>query len=373
MEGTNYDDESFSLSMIVFRPTTRRPSRSVLLASLCAVVFGVDGGVVAAAFATRSAPKKSASSPRAALLDPRESSTALSALTERQTQFWEDVEDGLDDVERVYGDGSIDRIRAFGRSARGETPPPAGSAPGHQPSEEHVEGLTAKPFWDAASDRANFPWAAELESKSGIVAEEFEAKLEREREMFSGDSVWQSKVMGDGWSAFRLQRLGVWNSKNCAEFPNTYDLLRSLDIPLAVRGVCFARQAPGSGVQPHSDGRNFILTSHLGLKVPEGCWIKVGEEKQSWEEGKLTTLDTSFEHSTGNPTDSERHVLIVDFWHPELTEAERAALEFVYDLRNKFESGEVPARRPRSLKEKEGEGEGLAGIWNALTGGNKGE
>lgn len=177
--------------------------------------------------------------------------------------------------------------------------------------------------------------------------------------------------MGAGWSAFRLQRLGVWNVANCAVFPKTYELLRSLDIPLAVRGVCFARQQGGSGVEPHSDGRNFILTSHLGLKIPEGCWIKVGKEEQSWSEGKLTTLDTSFEHSTGNPTNEDRHVLIIDFWHPELTEAERAGLEFIYDLRNKFESGEIPFRQPRIEEEEEEEGQGLAGLWSALTGGSK--
>jgi aspartyl/asparaginyl beta-hydroxylase (cupin superfamily) len=82
-------------------------------------------------------------------------------------------------------------------------------------------------------------------------------------------------------------------------------------IPLAVRGVCFARQEPGSGVAPHSDGRNFILTSHLGLKVPEGCWIKVGEEERSWEVGRLTTLDTSFTHSTGNDSKEDRHVSLI--------------------------------------------------------------
>uniref|UniRef100_A0A7S2Y711 Aspartyl/asparaginy/proline hydroxylase domain-containing protein n=1 Tax=Entomoneis paludosa TaxID=265537 RepID=A0A7S2Y711_9STRA len=171
--------------------------------------------------------------------------------------------------------------------------------------------------------------------------------------------------MGDGWSAIRLQRLGVWNSENCEAFPATYELLRSLKIPLAVRGVCYARQAPGSGVQPHSDGRNFILTSHLGLRIPEECWIQVGDERRSWEEGKLTTLDTSFTHSTGNPSKEDRHVLIIDFWHPELTEAERAALDFVYDLRNKFESGLIPFRKPRSM---EPEGEGLAGLWKSITG-----
>lgn len=252
-------------------------------------------------------------------------------------------------------------------SARGEIPPPKGDVPGHQPSEEHVDGLTAKPFWDVSTEPDLFPWAAALEENADVIAKEFEEKLARDEKMFASDSAWQNQVMGQGWSAIRLQRLGVWNTENCNEFPKTYQLLQSLKIPLAVRGVCFARQKPASGVEPHSDGRNFILTSHLGIKVPEGCWIKAGEETQSWEEGKLTTLDTSFEHSTGNPADEERVVLIIDYWHPELTEAERAALEYVYDMRNQFESGKVPVRTPRSLqKEEEG---GLAGLWNSLTGG----
>jgi len=208
------------------------------------------------------------------------SSLCLNALTERQMQFWEDVEDGLVDIEKFYLEDKgedIERVKEFAKSAQGLKPPPTGSGPGHQPSEEHVDGLTARPFWDAASDSAAFPWASELESKAHIILSEFESKLKRDekeaaeqKQLFTGDSAWQNNVMGSGWSAFRLQRLGEWNVENCNEFPETYNLLRSLDIPLAVRGVCFARQTPGTGVQPHSDGRNFILTSHLGLKVPEG-------------------------------------------------------------------------------------------------------
>ena len=40
----------------------------------------------------------------------------LGALTERQEQFWEDVEDGLDDIEKYYRERgmNIDRIRRFG-------------------------------------------------------------------------------------------------------------------------------------------------------------------------------------------------------------------------------------------------------------------
>jgi aspartyl/asparaginyl beta-hydroxylase (cupin superfamily) len=93
----------------------------------------------------------------------------------------------------------------------------------------------------------------------------------------------------------------------------------------------------------------------LGLRVPcqdanngdrqaddkTGCWIKVADEKRRWENGKAIVFDTSFTHSTGNFTDDERLVLIIDFWHPDLSEKERRALEFVYDARNKFESGQA--------------------------------
>ena len=284
-------------------------------------------------------------------------------------QFWEDVDEGLNDIELFYSKKNmdIDRIRAFALRARGDLPSPAITPGGHEPSEEHVDGLTAQPFWDATEHLDLFPWAAALEENAHVIQREFEDHLQKEaQKAFASDSVWQNQVMGAGWSAIRLQRLGVWNTENCRQFPRTYELLRSLKIPLAVRGVCFARQAPQTGVQPHSDGRNFILTSHLGLKIPEECWIEVGGQRQSWKEGKLTTIDTSFSHSTGNPTDEDRHVLIIDYWHPELTEAERTALEFVYDLRNKFESGVIPVRRPRSMEE---EGTGLAGLWKSITGG----
>lgn len=41
----------------------------------------------------------------------------LGALTERQMQFWEDVEDGLNDIEVFYAKRgqNIDRIREFGK------------------------------------------------------------------------------------------------------------------------------------------------------------------------------------------------------------------------------------------------------------------
>ena len=66
----------------------------------------------------------------------------------------------------------------YDKSARGEVPKPIGYAPGHEPSEEHVNGLSAKPFWEVVSDGDDdddddettknlFPWAKDLEAKMG--------------------------------------------------------------------------------------------------------------------------------------------------------------------------------------------------------------
>ena len=285
--------------------------QALLLACTCFILTRS----ISAAF-TQSAPSRCQSHTGWTRQTRARTCTIVGALSERQLQFWEDVEDGIAPIASFYTTKETDRVRTFIKSCKGDISPPAGYALDHQPSEEHIDGLSAKPFWDSS----DFEWGNKLEEHSDVILKEFEENLLKREGLFSGDSAWQIKVMGDGWSAFRLQRMGVWNSENVDLFPKTYELLRSLDIPLAVRGVCFARQSPQTGVKSHSDGRNFILTAHLGLQVPEGVWVKVGGETRCWNEGKLAIMDTSFSHSTGNPTDSDRHVLIIDFWHPELSE-----------------------------------------------------
>jgi aspartyl/asparaginyl beta-hydroxylase (cupin superfamily) len=94
--------------------------------------------------------------------------------------------------------------------------------------------------------------------------------------------------------------------ENCAQFPNTFDLLKELNIPLAVRGVCFARQTPGSGVAPHSDGRNFILTSHLGLKIPEGKAYYATYFFHTYQRTHMNIIDRMLDQSRGRRTNLER-------------------------------------------------------------------
>ena len=107
-------------------------------------------------------------------------------------------------------------------------------------------------------------------------------------------------------------------------------LLRDIGAPTVE--VFFAKQKGKTGIQPHSDGCNFVLTAHLGLDVPEGeCWIKVGAEKKDWKNGKAIVFDTHYSHETGNVSDKDRYVLLMRFWHPGVSPKEREALQYVFD------------------------------------------
>lgn len=73
---------------------------------LKAVTFVLLG----ASFADGFSPVKSPRTSRLSL-------SSLSVLTERQMQFWEDVDTGLDDIEAFYAakDLDIDRVRQFAK------------------------------------------------------------------------------------------------------------------------------------------------------------------------------------------------------------------------------------------------------------------
>ncbi|CAM9184546.1 unnamed protein product, partial [Phaeothamnion confervicola] len=179
----------------------------------------------------------------------------LAALSPRREQFFSEVAEGL----ARFPPGSVSRIERFVKYCRGELQPTPGGHR-HQPCEEYVEGLDARPWWETSE----FPWVGALEAGSGAIADEFKSYMATAAsQTFSSDSAHMS-VMGPGWSGVRLQRLGRWIPENCKHFPQTVKLLKELEVPVAVRGVIFARQLPGTGVAPHSDGRNFILTLHLG-------------------------------------------------------------------------------------------------------------
>lgn len=65
------------------------------------------------------------------------------------------------------------------------------------------------------------------------------------------------------------------------------------------------------------------MRAHLGLRVPKGALLRVGNDYHEWQEGKVMLFDGQIEHETGNLSAEARVVLLADF---ELVERERVIL-----------------------------------------------
>jgi aspartyl/asparaginyl beta-hydroxylase (cupin superfamily) len=89
----------------------------------------------------------------------------------------------------------------------------------------------------------------------------------------------------------------------------------------------FSLLAPRTHIPPHVGVANFRLLCHLPLIVPERCWFRVGAETRNFAEGQAWIFDDTIEHEAKNESDCLRVILIFDIWHPDLSPAERTAIQ----------------------------------------------
>jgi len=240
------------------------------------------------------------------------------------------------DIHRVLG--------SWRRMAKGEVCRGPVSLPGHdsahpymrQEADSFIDDLPITLFYEPLQ----FEWAKQLEAHAELVLDEFLEVVGGSDLEERGHNVWidagaggvedpNALAYGPEWRTLALQVRGVWDPVNVALFPKTVDLLRSVGVPTVE--IFFAKMPAGSVINPHSDGCNFHLTSHLGLVVPEGlCWLKVGDQKRYWQKGKVMLFDTSVIHAAENEAPSDRYVLMMRVWHPSLSSTEVAALNWIF-------------------------------------------
>ncbi|WP_343583472.1 aspartyl/asparaginyl beta-hydroxylase domain-containing protein [Herbaspirillum sp.] len=93
--------------------------------------------------------------------------------------------------------------------------------------------------------------------------------------------------------------------------PRTKELVQRIP-GLLLAGFSILR--PGCVVLPHMGAVHGVWRSHLGLICPQDAWLEVLGERYVAREGKVVVFDDSNLHSAGNQGESDRVVLIVDFW-----------------------------------------------------------
>lgn len=206
---------------------------------------------------------------------------------------------------------------------------------GNKEIEQHadcfVEGLHAMPFHDIQQD-IRLHWALRLEEHTTEIRDELRRYLSRIEASKLNETPWlpprdaSGTAYGPQWKTLGLQDRSVWDEQARVNFPRTLFLLEHCLVPSCE--VFFAKQGANSGILPHSDKNNFIITCHIPLDVPEGkCWIRVGDSTHYWQNAKAVVFDTSIIHSTRNDADIDRYVLLIRFWHPDLTSVEIKAFK----------------------------------------------
>lgn len=172
--------------------------------------------------------------------------------------------------------------------------------------------LKASPWW--SEEQCLSEAREQLEANWEVVLDEFRTL----RDFCRPYPTKFGRVEGAGWNSLWLYH-GHFYEKMAERCPTTLELARRLNhCGDSVGGVFFSVLKGGTTIKPHFGPTNARLRLHLGLEVPEGCWLEVDGERRLWETGSCLAFDDSFLHQACNENDSERVVLIIDLWHPEL-------------------------------------------------------
>eukprot|EP01041_Mallomonas_annulata_P000927 gene928-1797_t len=202
-----------------------------------------------------------------------------------------------------------------------------------------IPGLRAQPFWNTEL----LPWTIILEENFESIRAEFMSlkggnsfqpyraptASVTNKESVPEDHLGQLATDKGDWNVCYLYLHGMDFETNREKCPITSAIIR--DIPRQYNHALFSALAPHSHVTAHNGPTNKKLRCHLPLVVPpgNGCRLRVGSEWMVLEEGKCVVFDDSFEHEAENTSGLPRVVLIVDVWHPDLSDDEVKVFDFI--------------------------------------------
>jgi aspartate beta-hydroxylase len=198
-------------------------------------------------------------------------------------------------------------------------------------------------------EREDFDWVEQIEAATPVIREEVVGLVNEGADFqpYVRDEPNRPRRDFHGlhnnpeWTALYLWKDGGLVEENARRCPRTLEALGKVpmsNIGMRTPAVLFSKLAPGAHIPPHHGMLNCRLICHLPLVVPDGCWLRVGNETRQWQEGKLLIFDDSIEHEAKNPSGELRIILLFDIWRPELSEAERQGISAIFDAIDTFQT-----------------------------------
>ena len=141
----------------------------------------------------------------------------------------------------------------------------------------------------------------------------------------------------NGWSKYFLRNQGRLIDENYTFCTGTSSILEkctNIMTDCVFGYIFFSILHPNSSIADHNGPTNCRIRCHISLQVPqetEECEMDVAGTKIHWPEKGLVIFDDSLKHSVkyiDKQKDCiDRVVLLIDFWHPELTLTERKCIQ----------------------------------------------
>lgn len=236
----------------------------------------------------------------------------------------------------MSGGPELDRVKQYIAAFAGEGETTC-RYPSQAPGYPCFPGLRHAPFRD---DPGAAPGAAILEQEFETIREEY-SQLRDDEWLTYGP-------MGDRWKLHLFYHMGVDLEGDSGRCPRTSALVKRLprvclDYPWG--DVAFSVHSSDAHLEAHCSIDNLRVRCHLGIEVPPNCEMRVGTEIRGWQVGRGLLFEDSFEHEVWNRGKSRRGILIIDFWHPDLTDVEVDALTAGFrksDVRRIFFLSRIP-------------------------------
>ena len=225
--------------------------------------------------------------------------------------FWELVSSGIPGLE---SDPALERFRGFVHNLRHATP-------GKVVTRENGQELLAQYVFPGIDDeRTPFPEPGVLEESLAAlapVAREELVELLRRTPLTADDGPRYEGEEDEGWNRaawYGWQFMSLRDAKS--SMPRTIRALAD-SVPLAHRFIGVARQRCHCRGTLHSDQRNYLLSTLVGLRVPTDgrCGLVVPEDVTgggdvAFEEDGVIVLDNTFPHYVYNDSSEDRFVLM---------------------------------------------------------------
>ncbi len=185
----------------------------------------------------------------------------------------------------------------------------------------------AVPYPNLASapwhDPSTFALVRSLEANAGALVRELRAV---DQAAFVPES--EDLARRGRWDVAFFYERGRRHDAMAARCPQTMAAIDGARTVRSPSGLAYlSRLSASSHVAPHRGPTNVRLRCHFGVDIPDDCAIVVGGEERTWEEGRCLVFDDSFEHEAWNRDVRDRIVLIVDLWHPDLSDDEVRLLD----------------------------------------------